>query len=895
MCRENKDQVLNMLGEIGSGKTFNLIHIIDYLTRIASPRNISSSFIFDIIHKSVQLIHLMGSINRQNNMESTACGILLKLGFDDENYICSFNIESKLLDFTLPFSENGRSFTILHAFLTGASTDVKFLLNLPENEGNLAFLRKFLNTFPKEKKNEFKMNELEVWTKFHGLLNFFQFSKKEIFDILNLLSFIIMCNEITISSKKSKNGIDNYFIVNGNSVNRLAANLGLNSSDFGSLLDNNKGLPDLKNSIINLMKYSYFMVFEYIKEKIQNHVLSVFGLKNTKNKTMKSLYFVDAPGEVKDQTLGGLSINIANECLNMFAASQYLSVVEKVKNENVKLKFMQPLHCVDVIQNLIGPEGILQDFSEKFSDDEIVFNIQRKVRNNLNLNKTTQFYCYTEGSQTNEHDRLIKIKFSHKTVVYNIDSLLLESKSLILSKRVRKIFEQSSNSVVSFFMNNYQNFYNHSNFYSFIQYTLKNLFFPIEGLTPFVNYTLHSNDSYNIFFGSEKTEDYNNIANPFNLDYLTWYLPKSSTIDLCKHSLIEPILKWEWTGLQEWIEIENFSREFISDLELLRVREKRKKPLNAEFDYIPNLSEFHPSQAAKCVLNLLFGKKKHYLIGENYVILKNGSLTEIRSIIDKMKEISYRSRKSRDNLSSSRQTSQQENLEMEMEKNKDKTEKKSLKRSSSQENIFSKKQIKKSNSFISDELKLKQRHSIRIQANYYLFDDKKTMHVLRDEDDEYMIQQNSLKIYNFYNFLRPQIQKEQQTNDNKISQNKVKTTEKDLVNISNNIVIAKSINEFQTLKQSFCNLDAYKYTIGDFSNTDNEIVTIQALVRGSLVRKTYRFFRYVSSKVTILQAFARGINIRRRIKKFKSNLKSILFIQIVLFSLLPFLGTKEVH
>ena len=30
MCRENRDQVLNMLGEIGSGKTFNLIHIIDY-------------------------------------------------------------------------------------------------------------------------------------------------------------------------------------------------------------------------------------------------------------------------------------------------------------------------------------------------------------------------------------------------------------------------------------------------------------------------------------------------------------------------------------------------------------------------------------------------------------------------------------------------------------------------------------------------------------------------------------------------------------------------------------------------------------------------------------------------------------------------------------------------
>ena len=41
--------------------------------------------------------------------------------------ICNFDFESKILDFTLPFSENGRTFSILHALMTGANNDIKKL------------------------------------------------------------------------------------------------------------------------------------------------------------------------------------------------------------------------------------------------------------------------------------------------------------------------------------------------------------------------------------------------------------------------------------------------------------------------------------------------------------------------------------------------------------------------------------------------------------------------------------------------------------------------------------------------------------------------------------------------------------------------------------------------
>ena len=121
--------------------------------------------VFDIIHKSIQLIHIMGSIFRQNNMESTCCALLLKLTFNEDHKISGFDIESKIMDYTLPFSENGRSFSILHALMC-ANKEIKNLLELPENEKDLNFFRKFLKNFDAKTKEKFKLNDMEIWTRF---------------------------------------------------------------------------------------------------------------------------------------------------------------------------------------------------------------------------------------------------------------------------------------------------------------------------------------------------------------------------------------------------------------------------------------------------------------------------------------------------------------------------------------------------------------------------------------------------------------------------------------------------------------------------------------------------------------------------------------------------------
>ena len=70
MVTENKDQVINLLGQANSGKTFNLIHILEYFTSIYSPKNYDNE-IFELIHNSIQLLHIFGSVFRDNNIEST--------------------------------------------------------------------------------------------------------------------------------------------------------------------------------------------------------------------------------------------------------------------------------------------------------------------------------------------------------------------------------------------------------------------------------------------------------------------------------------------------------------------------------------------------------------------------------------------------------------------------------------------------------------------------------------------------------------------------------------------------------------------------------------------------------------------------------------------------------
>ena len=75
MMKQNKDQVITLTGNIGSGKSFNLNKIIQYLFFISSKNEINKE-VYDITIKSIKMMTLLGSVYRDDNMESTSSGFV---------------------------------------------------------------------------------------------------------------------------------------------------------------------------------------------------------------------------------------------------------------------------------------------------------------------------------------------------------------------------------------------------------------------------------------------------------------------------------------------------------------------------------------------------------------------------------------------------------------------------------------------------------------------------------------------------------------------------------------------------------------------------------------------------------------------------------------------------
>jgi len=638
MIMENKSQAVTMMGQIGSGKTFNLIHSIEYLCQISSFQN-KNEEIFELIHKSIQMIHIISSIFRQNNMESTSSGILLKLGFNEDHKITHFDLDAKILDCTLPFSENGRSFSILHSLITGANKDIKKFLELPERENNLNFFKKFYNSFDYQTKQKFKLNDFEIWTKFHSLMNYFGFAKTEISELLQILSFILLCNEASIGKKKDlRKDKEEYCINKGVSSRKLAKTLNIPEDEFLKKVGLSRDLSEVKNVLISMMKSAYEMFFEFIKVKVKNYSKTYFenltgvninksdGFTNyqsfnsneNSNNNLKFIYFMDMPGEVEDQTLGGLTTNLANESLQLFAGSQYLSIVDKLCEERLDLKFFQPLHSHYVVKSLIGKSGILKFLSLPFTEENFHL-LNKKSNEKLYFTKTTQFF---EDSSSSQSKIMFNFKFSHLNINYNYESLYLETKSLKVTPRIYKVFEASNNSVIQSVYNNVLQL--NRSFYHTTLLNMTELFKPLEGLSPFIIYCLHSNLSYKIFFDDQFVDIKEN-----------WVLPHNLTIDILRNSLTLPILFWEWFGYHEWIGIRSFVEEFLEDFEKIKVNFIKYRERNFSIEKETLLSNLNPYETANYILSML-GFEKSYIFGVNHILFKKGTLKSIRNLLDKM-------------------------------------------------------------------------------------------------------------------------------------------------------------------------------------------------------------------------------------------------------------------
>ena len=935
MIKENKDQVVNLLGPIGSGKTFNLIHIIEFFTNMYGPKNYQSE-LFEMFHNSIQLIHIFGSIYRENNIESTSCGLLIKLGFNQNNIICSFSLDSQIFDFSLPFSENGRSFSIFHAFIKGANDELKKICKIPKSDEYLSFFSKFLSKFSEKVREKLTLNDLEIWSRFYTLSKYFKFTTDEIMDIVQCLALILNLNELIISKVQKEKG-DNkenkeYFeIQKGKTCRKICKNLNVNMDDFLNCLSWFKSLQEAKTFIISLMKQTYYIIFDFILNKIKDHVNLYFNHLNKKIgtntfKKTKNIFFVDFPGEFSDKTLGGFSTNIANECLNMFAATGFYEIAEKLIRENIYIERFYPIKSYFAVSTCMEKGGLLDHFTKQLNRQ----NFNSLINNCLGKKNFMNCIKFKEKKSFEENDYNFIYNFSHKKIEYNYENLFLETKSLLYNDTITKIFSLTDNYVIkSIYKNILIN--KSKDFYSFFSGALCKIFEPIKNIKPFNVFCFHSNNSYKIFFkdrdnkdnedniNKDKNADNKNtdkkkqIAHLLNL-FKEEEIPVDITLDMIKNSFIFPILFWNWHGYKEWIHIDDLIQEYSMDFEKVKNRIIYINNLDAdrkkfESNVILDFSQLPKEEVAKCTLSIL-SKEGDFLIGKNFVLMKQGTLNKMRiylnSMIDtaeemsnnlKMKLAEIKKEKNNEKVIKARKSivfipnKFEEKLKKKLNENKKYPKENKSNNKNDKDNNEN-----NNNNILLDDIKLE-------YENMPLPDKKEFKPLEEDNSRRFLLKEQCLlniiskgkiigseekskimesKTFNLYNIISHRdkvlsgkenelIKDDIDLEELKFDFDKKSKTKDSIINDSTSSIKNKKSSDRSKKKSS--KLQEY------YSKNINSIIKIQTHIRKMISKNKYILLKYIYSEIILIQKFIRGHLTRVKFRKFLDCLKKIKLIQ----------------
>ena len=839
MLKEDCDQCINLIGNSNSGKTFNLIHIIEYFCKLHSPLNYENE-IFNLIQKSFQLIHIFSGVFRNNNIESNSNGILLRFGFGENNKICFFDIDSKILDLSLPFAENGRSFNILHAFIKGASDEIRKKFDLAENEESLNFFRKIIKNFDFQIKERLNINDLEIWNKLFKLFKFFKFNKNEIVDLLNCLMLIFNLNEIVITKKKFE--FEEIFVFNEKNLNKICENLNINIEIFKKIINNFPSNQSAKNFLISFMKQIYYIIFEYILNKIKDYLKSYFinlsrkNLnKNNKsffNSKIKFINILDFPGQNKEKNLGGLNINFFNECFLLFSSEKYFKIIEKLFKDGIFLNNFLPLNNYKIVKIFLDENGIFDYFDRNFSEENF---FKLKQENKIKKYKIIKF---SEQKDFSETDFNFQIFFSNLNVVYNFQNLFLEIQNFKKNEKINNIFLNCNNSILK---STYKEILinKSKNFSDFIINNLKIFFDKIENISPFLIYIFHSENK--IISNNNK-----NIEKKIKIEN-----------ESLKNSLILPILKWDFFGFKEWMLKDSFINEFCYDFEKLKDRILYLKNEEKKIDNF-SFKNLDKNNVIKFTLNVFF-KENDYKIGNNFIIMKKGLLKKIRNYLNSMiiniEELNKQSNKITENFGTESSISIKNKKVKKSPKIKNKINKKSP-------NLINLIPLPKIKNF---EI-LNEDNSIRFKLK-----SKFIVNII--EKNKIINNSNKLtsfyaKKYNLFYFIK----KENKNNQSSIIFTEDSIDDKIINNNNNNNNNSSIIFD----KNSYKN----KFNINDFSENVNKIILLQSHIRKMIAKNYYFHLEFLINQIILIQKFIRKFLSYKKFKYFIECYKKITKIQM---------------
>ena len=764
-------------------------------------------------------------------------------------------------------------------------------------------------------------NDLETWNKFYLLSKFFKFSNDEIMDILKCLSLILNLNELTISKIQITRNIENeneekeheeekeeqkeiiefFEIQKDKSLKRVCKNLGLKTDIFLNQIGKFKSLNESKNFIISFMKQSYYIIFDFILNKIKDTINLYFNKLNEKIgtnnfKRNKLIYFIDFPGEVQNKNLGGFTSNISVECLYMYAATGFYELAEKLIKENIYLNKFYPIKSYFAVSTCMEEDGIFEYLSKQLNK----LNFNSLI--NSSLSKLNFMNCikFKKNKLFEENNYNFTFTFSHKKVDYNLENLYNEAKSLLKNDIIMNIFSLTQNYVInSTFKNLLIN--KSTDFHSFFTSILCKLFEQIKDIKPFNIFYFHSHNSYRIFNKEIADKDNSNIdeTNKFDSDkkniknvsnsYIEENIPKNVTLNMIKNSFILPVLFWNWQGYKEWIKIEEFIKEYSYDFEKIKDRiieinnnDPDKKKFNS--DNTINFTDLPKEEVAKCTLAVL-SKETDYLIGKEYILLKTGCLKRMRLYLNSMIETSEKM--NHDLKEKIRKAKENENKQIHLRRRSSNLNEKTLNKIVELGNT--KKRASYANIRMPEEIKFKyEENSLpkkkKYKINDVIYSRRKLLkeqciinvisngNILNDEEKSNLFKSKLFNVYYLITSItKTQDQKEEDKKD-KMYLHELQVNMKEYESISENSD-RNSLNEKNSINQNKLLKSNKKQ-----KKLEN-IIKLQSHIRKMISKKKYVILKYIYSQIILIQKFIRGYLTRIKFKTFLKCLSKIKKLQ----------------
>lgn len=548
-----ENQVITMLGASGSGKTFNTVHILDYLIEISSQDLVAEgqSNLFDCIHKGIQLLHIMGSVKKKQNLESTVCALDISVNFDSKFRCSGATINSELLDLTLPYNKKGRTFQILHSIMHCDPGTLK-ILGLCNDIPYRIFEGQYNSS-------ELQIFDIEVNQRFFECLNYMGASVAEKKGFLEILSSVINLFDMDFVYKLGELEPRNRSL-----LKKLAKLLGIQENAFINNFRQFKSKKECEDRCKDLARFLYLQAFKWLNKKI-NHKLAQISkdlVQYRKNKIISNsdsmtdeakniflnectskycITILDFPGFTKEKSLGGLGINLAFESLNYYSSTNYIKLTNQLSSQKITMNNIKPCKSKAIVELFMNSQ---LNFMHSLSASEKEFNKFIDSLGTLDKNQDIIIFLTQKDFQVN---------FTFGSVIYNFEYLRQQSLRMFYNDFNMAFAKSCTSPILAKIPNSSQKTVRFvPNFEECFTSALRKTLMPYLELSPFVIYCLKADNR----------------------------VLERRGIEFVRNSLIEPTLVWKWYGYPHWMRTSSVALElgikgYMESYGLKRELEKR--------------------------------------------------------------------------------------------------------------------------------------------------------------------------------------------------------------------------------------------------------------------------------------------------------------------------------